>query len=76
VDDRRPPFPLDEPCEAIGSGAAPAAGNIHESSPVAYCGTDRQVSEAFAVALRIMGLDADFLPLGSLTTNSPSTEDH
>jgi hypothetical protein len=77
VDDRRPTFPLHELCEPIGSDAALVALNVQrESSPVVYCGTDQQVREGFAIALRMMGLDANFLPVGiALVTNGPNTED-
>jgi hypothetical protein len=48
-----------------------------ESSVIVYCGTDQQVSEGFAIALRIMGVDADFLPaVTALATDSPNTEDN
>jgi hypothetical protein len=44
---------------------------------VVYCGSDQQISEGFAIALRIMGVDANFLPAGTaLATDSPSTEDN
>jgi hypothetical protein len=77
VDDRRPASPLYERCEPIGSDAAAAAENAqHESSPVVYCGSDQKVSEGFAIALQIMGLDTSFLPVGFvLATNAPNTED-
>jgi hypothetical protein len=36
-----------------------------------------QVSEGFAITLRIMGLDANFPPAGiALATNTPNTEDN
>jgi hypothetical protein len=48
----------------------------HESSMVVYCGSDQQVSEGFAIALRIMGVDANFLPAGTaLATTNPDRED-
>jgi hypothetical protein len=74
VDDRRPTFPHHELCKPI----APIAQNVRrESAPVVYCGTDQQVSEGFAIALRIMGLDPNFLPVGIvLATNAPNTEDN
>jgi hypothetical protein len=52
--------------------------SIHRgSSPVVYFGTDQQVSEGFAIALRMMGLATDFLPdSGPLATNSSNTEDN
>jgi hypothetical protein len=78
VDDRRPTFPHHELCEPIGSDDAPVAQNVQrESSPVVYCDTDQQVSEGFAIALRIMGLDANFLPVGiAPATNTLNTEDN
>jgi hypothetical protein len=77
VDDRRPTFPHHELREPIGSDAAPIAQNVQrESSPAVYCGGDQQVSEGFAIALRIMGLDANFLPAGiAPATDGPNTED-
>ena len=48
-----------------------------ESSMVVYYGTEQQVSEGFAIALRIIGVDANFLPAGTaLATDSPNTEDN
>jgi hypothetical protein len=78
VDDRRPTFPLHERCKPIGSDAAPIAQNVQpESSQIVYCGADQQVSEGFAIALRIMGLDANFLPVGiAPATSTPNTEDN
>jgi hypothetical protein len=78
VDDRRPTFPHHDLCEPIGSDATSIAQNAQrKSSLVVYCSTDQQVSEGFAIALRIMGLDANFLPVGiALATNSPNTEDN
>jgi hypothetical protein len=77
VDDRRPAFSLHEPGGPIGSDAAPVVQNVQrKSSPVVYCGTDQQVCEGFRIALQIMGLDANFLPVGiALATNTPNTED-
>jgi hypothetical protein len=91
VDKSRPSFPPHAPCGQIGTDAVPIATDVQpaaelndklavpqrESSLVVYCGTDQQVSEGFAVALRIMGLDASFLPVGlALATNGPNTEDN
>ena len=46
-------------------------------SMVVYCGSDQQVSEGFAIALRIMGIDANFSPAGTApATDSPNTEDN
>jgi hypothetical protein len=78
VDNRRPTRPLYELCEPIGSDAAPIGQNVQrESSLVVYCGTDLRVSEGFRIALQIMGLDANFLPVGiALATNTSNTEDN
>jgi hypothetical protein len=77
VDDRRPTFPHHELGEPIGSDAAPIVQNVRRESALVVCGTDQQVSEGFAIALRIMGLDANFLPAGiALATDSPNTEDN
>jgi hypothetical protein len=35
-----------------------------ENSQIVFYGDEQQVREGFAVALRAMGLDADFLPVG------------
>jgi hypothetical protein len=49
----------------------------HESSQMVYCGSAQQVSEGFAIALRIMGLDANFPPVGiAPATSTPNTEDN
>jgi hypothetical protein len=78
VDDRRPAFPHHKLCDPIDSDAAPMAEDVQRQSSLAvYCGTDQQVTDGFAIALRIMGLDANFLPVGiALATNIPNTEDN
>ena len=78
MDDRRPTFSLDKPAKPIGSDAAPDAENVQpESSSVVYCGADQQVSEGFAIALQIMGLDTSFLSVGIvLATGAPNTENN
>jgi hypothetical protein len=78
MDGRRPTFPRRELGEPIGSDAAPVAETVQrESSPVVYCGSNQQVSEGFAIALQIMGLDTSFRPVGIvLATDAPNTEDN
>jgi hypothetical protein len=77
VDGRGPTFPLYELDEPIGSDSAPEAENVQrESPPIVYCGTDRQVSEGFTIALRIMGLDTSFLPAGIAPATDTPTEDN
>jgi hypothetical protein len=74
--DQRPTFSLNKQCEPIGSDAAPMAENVQrEIAVVTYCGSDRQVNEGFAIALRIMRLDTNFPPV-ALATKSPNTEDN
>jgi hypothetical protein len=78
VDDRRPTSPRHQVCEPIGSDAAPITQNVQrESALIVYCGTDQQISEGFAIALRIMGLDANFLPVGiAPATDGLNAEDN
>jgi hypothetical protein len=77
MDESRPTFPHHEPCEPVGSDAAPIAQNVQrERSLAVYCGTDRQVGEGFAIALRIMGLDANFLPWRIAPDTNPKQEDN
>jgi len=57
MDDRKRSFPLDGPCGLIGSDVAPIV-----AEQVVYCGTEQQVREGFAIALRAMGIDTGFLP--------------
>ena len=73
---RRPMFPHHKPDEPIGP--APVAENVQlQSARAVYCGSDQQVSEGFAIALQIMGLDTSFLPVGiMLATGAPNTEDN
>jgi hypothetical protein len=48
-----------------------------ESSTIVYCGTEQQVSEGFAIALRAMGVEANFLPWGIPSdAKIPNTEDN
>jgi hypothetical protein len=76
VDRRGPPFPLNQP-DLTGSGAAAAADDVErESCSVVYCDADQQVGLGFAAALRIMGLDANFLSAaGALDSDCTNTED-
>ena len=78
MDDRRSKFSLCELCEPVGSEVAPIAENVQrEGSLAAYRGTDRQVSEGFRIAWRLMGLDANFPPVGiALAHQQPNTEDN
>jgi hypothetical protein len=78
MDDRKPTFLHHELGEPISSDAAPIAENVpRESSQIVYCGTDQQVSEGFAIALRIMRLDTNLLPVGiAPAANTPNTEDN
>ena len=69
------PFPPDQRREPIGSDAAPAVENVQrESSPAVYCGGDQR--EGFAIALRVMGLDANFLPVGIALANDTSNTEN
>jgi hypothetical protein len=50
---------------------------VGESGQVVYCGNAQQVREGYAIALRAMGVAADFLP-GNIasSTISPTREYH
>jgi hypothetical protein len=75
MDDRRPTLFLHDRCEPTGSDTAPE--NVRRTGSLVYCGTDRQVSEGFAIALRVMGLDTSFLHAGvAPATNTPNSEDN
>ena len=51
------PMPLDGTVVAPNPDQAEAsAGSLPESSHVVYCGSEQEVSEGFAIALRMMGL--------------------
>jgi hypothetical protein len=74
--DERRPFVPNEPCEQIGSDAVPIAADIQypprESSLVVYCDSEQLVSEGFAIALRMMGVEANVLHADiAPATNSP-----
>jgi hypothetical protein len=53
------------------------ADHLHESSFVVYCSNLQEVSEGFVVALRAMGVEANFSKGGiALPAISPNTEDN
>jgi hypothetical protein len=56
MDGRKPLFPLHDPTAQPGIDAEPraAAAFQREDLPVVYCGSARQLSEGFTVALRVM----------------------
>jgi hypothetical protein len=55
----------------------PPAVLHRESSTIVYCGTAQDVSEGFAIALRAMGVEANFLPWDIASdTKNPNTEDN
>jgi hypothetical protein len=78
VDKSRPSFPPHDPCGQIDTDAMPIATDVQpaadrldaaelESSTIVYCGTAQEISEGFAIALRAMGLETNFLPRGHYT---------
>jgi hypothetical protein len=69
MDDGNDPTSPHNPYARLRSDAAPIAtevrqrqpaGPLRESSLIVYCGNARQVSEGFAIALRTMGVEANF----------------
>jgi hypothetical protein len=53
------------------------ADHLHESSCVVHCGNAQEVSEGFDIALRAMGVEANFSHADiALPAISPNTEDN
>jgi hypothetical protein len=63
--------------DSIETEKALAAEPPRESAQIVFCGTEQQVREGFAIALRAMGIGTDFLP-GTLCppTIGPNREDN
>jgi hypothetical protein len=40
----------------------PPAGPLRENSLIVYCNSEQEVRKGFAIALRAMGVEANFLP--------------
>lgn len=60
-----------EPVEQLPTGLE------RESSQIVYCGMEQQIGEGFAIALRAMGVEANFLPWGvAMAARSPNREDN
>ena len=53
------------------------ADPLHEDPVVVFCGNQQQVNQGFAIALRVMGIDPNFLR-GRIppTTNHPTRRDN
>ena len=60
---RKPPISLSAPDERIDADAAPSE-SAGESTSVVYFGNSQQISEGFAIALRVMGFEAGVRPTG------------
>ena len=84
MDDGKHPTSLHNPYARLRSDAAPIATEVRqpadplrESSLIVYCGNAQQVSEGFAIALRAMGVEANFLHGDiALPATSPNREDN
>ena len=82
MDERRRSLPHPDICEPIGSDAAPvvvpsAAEPPLENPRIVFYGDEQQVRGGFAIALRAMGLDANFLPIDiPIPISSPIREDN
>jgi hypothetical protein len=65
-----PVGPVSDPIERLPTGLH------HQSSTITYCGTEQQVGEGFAIALRAIGIETNFLPWGIAPgTTIPNRED-
>ena len=69
MDEPRPSITPHDPSGPIGADAAPTTADVSrsadpvpESSMIVYCGNERELREGFCIALRAMGVAADFLP--------------
>jgi hypothetical protein len=79
VVDLRRPADLDDELVASTRGQVERvlADPLRKSSPIVYCGNVQQVSEGFAIALRAMGVEANFLPVDiALPAASAKREDN
>ena len=77
MDERRRSLPHPDICEPIGPDATPVVVPPPENPRIVFCGDEQQVREGFAIALRAMGLDANFLPIDiPIRTTSPNREDN
>jgi hypothetical protein len=76
MDGRKKPISVPNHDETIDANTAPVAGDVGrrtipdgeivardpiESQAIVFCGDQQRVNEGFAIALRVMGLDAGFL---------------
>jgi hypothetical protein len=91
MDESQPSFPQHDPCGRIDADAVPVAAGVQpptepddklaalqrESTTIVYCGSAQVVSEGFAIALRAMGVDTDFLPVHlALPTENSNRKDN
>ncbi len=71
MDDRKPSIPSVTLCGQVDAEAAPT-DSVRESSTVTFSGSAEQISEGFAIALRVMGVGADILPADPVPPNTSS----
>jgi hypothetical protein len=62
MDRRKPPISLRPPCKRTDADDAAPIDSVGEDSSVIYFGNAQRISEGFAIALRMMGFEADILP--------------
>ena len=75
MDGRKPPIsPSALLCGRIDADAVPT-DSVRESSSVIYFGSAQQISEGFAMALRVMGVGADILPADRALPNTSSNQE-
>jgi len=83
MDEPRPSITPYDPGGRIGPDAAPKtvdvsppADPLPESSMIVYCGNEQQVREGLAIALRAMGVEANFLVTDLMPSAGGSTREH
>ena len=82
--DKPKPFIIPHnPSGSFGADAAPTAADVSrstdpapESSMIVYCGNERELREGFCIALRAMGVAADFLPADIMPSAAGSTREN
>jgi hypothetical protein len=52
------------------------ADPLSESSMIVYCGNEGELREGFGIALRAMGVAADFLPADIMPSAAGSTREN
>ena len=74
MDGRKPSISSIARCGQVDVGAAPT-DSVRKSSTVTFSGSAEQISEGFAIALRVIGLEASVLSDTARSDATPNPED-